>query len=198
MQNFTGGKILEAIEQKRLKPEDVTVHMRRLAVEYLMLNTDWNRTQIAAVFQVHPDSISRDMRHLQEVTSKLETPDVGETMRMAKRLVFKANMLAQKAAAKGNYELVWKIENDLIDKLGRMGIINYSSEMIKVHTGDVIESGARKTTVKVDGDVHNNYGFSETEQQQIDEIFARVHSRKNATQPGALVVATQDDQGTAV
>lgn len=203
MNQFTPARIIEAIGKGKIDPKkDLTPHYRRLIVEHIMSETNWSRAQISVFLKVDRATITRDVQHIEKVNSIIVTPQPGDTMKWAGKTCFKAELLYGKALAKDNLELAWKIHKEQTELLGRMGVITFNNEPInvsfhthtKLHKGDVIKDGGKKTVAIFTGGTELN----DSERTTISRILAQAKSRANNGEPAPLGAGAPDDPGEEV
>lgn len=197
MQILNGASIVQMIASKQIDPKTLNKHQQRAAEWYLWTETDSRKSQIAAMLQMPDYQVRRDITYIEREHLAFTMPKPGDVEKIVGRLVTAANLVIQRALAKGQLGLVWKVESDLADKLGRFGYAKYDGTMLSVHTGDVIEKGGQKTTLKIE---QTNFykGMTDDERNRIDRILAESQSRINHEQPRALGDGTQDDPGPSV
>lgn len=131
-------QIVDGIIEKKLDPANISEEVRKLCVSYLYEESEKTQEEIAEIFQVSRSTIVRDLREIKQEMTNLIAP--FETEKVAKEMIIKAARVQGMAWKKGNLDLYWKVETDLIERLGKMGFIYYKGDPINIHIGDKKET----------------------------------------------------------
>jgi Fe2+ or Zn2+ uptake regulation protein len=126
--------LIKAIEDKKVKPSQLTTHQRRLIVKYYLEEQSHisNRT-IANLIGVSDTHISRMKREvLKKSAWEIEEIDVKI---LAVSLKKKKEEYQRLAREKGDTKLAWDIEMDYIEKMQSLGFI-FEMPKKTVHQGD--------------------------------------------------------------
>lgn len=137
-QEIRAKQIVDGIIEKKLEPSNISDEVRKLCVAYLHDETEKTQEEIAEIFQVSRSTIVRDLRDLKNEMMSLIAP--FETEKVAKEMIVKAARVQGMAWKKGDLNLYWKVETDLIERLGKMGFIYYKGDPINIHIGDKKET----------------------------------------------------------
>lgn len=131
-------EILRRLNVQELRPEEIGLHERRACVTYLRLE-GYTRQEIADIFKVHPQTITRDEKANRKELAKLVT-DI-DVQAVAGGLAASAKHLYGKAMKEKDYALAWRIEREVISDLQSMGYLPKAAEQHQVHISTFTDLG---------------------------------------------------------
>lgn len=128
---MTAPRLLKGIREGRIQKDELNQHERRICVQYLTLETNKSPYEIAEDLGVTYWTVHRDQKYLEEIQYKLQEP--LETERVVRHFLWRARLIQAKALRNDDLKLVWEIERDVLDRLGKIGVIPYKNELLNVH-----------------------------------------------------------------
>lgn len=149
--------ILNNLKDKLLSPEDLTMDMRRVCVDY-MDNEGIKVEDMAKHLCVTTTTIYSDLNALQDTYASMIT--LIDFKRVFGTYTRRYAALRKKALASKDYRLAWQMDNDYLDKLMEVGFIKKMPEELIVRTEKADE-------------------MTEEEMRVMDEILLRVAERRN-------------------
>lgn len=118
--------IIESLKTGVLDKKDLKREVRLELVDYLTRNQDLTEHEMAELLGVSRPTIWADKCALRE--TNFQTFGVIENQSYMKRIVTEAQILKERARKAGDIRLEWKIEKELSEILGRMGLIRWDKE----------------------------------------------------------------------
>lgn len=128
---------LPADPSKGFPPESLTLHERKMVTGYLRTETNMTVNRIAEFLGVSKPTIVRYNSELYKHAQKTVAP--YETTRIANWMLQEYMELKERARAKGDGWLEFKLISDAVEKLGKMGFIHYKQDGANIHVGDKTE-----------------------------------------------------------
>jgi len=113
-------ELLRRIRSGEVRPEEVTRHERRVCVACLRLE-GYTQEEIAEIFEVHRQTISRDVRALRKQAAHLV--DEIDVRSVAGGLISWAEHIRAKALKEKDYQLAWRVQRELVSDLQGLGYL---------------------------------------------------------------------------
>lgn len=139
---------------RTLDPSALTIHERKLVTSFLRLETNFTYSKIAQILDLSLRQVMNYAKEMHCATSRAWP--INDTEKIAREYISRANILKERARAAGDGWLEWKIECDLLDRLAKMGYVNYKAEPLtlipQIHIGDnvsITSNQIEKNDVKI-------------------------------------------------
>ncbi len=126
--------ILRRVRSGEMQPEEVCMHERRICVAYLRLE-GYTAEEIAEIFDVHRQTISRDQKALRQEAGRLV--DEMDARSVSGGLIAWARHLTARALKAKDMGLAWKIQKELVGELRALGYLPQAVARHDVHVGAV-------------------------------------------------------------
>lgn len=132
------GQMIRGIREGQLDPDELSRHDKKVIALTMRHETDTTQTKIAEFLHVSRRTIVSWCNELTKIAEKTFPP--YETHKIARRFIARALEQMERARAKGDGWLEWQIEKDLLDRLGKMGLVYFKGDPINVIAGDFNET----------------------------------------------------------
>lgn len=168
-QTINTADIVKDLIEGKIDKKTLSEDVRRQCVEYLDHETDYSDQKIAEILGVGRTTVHRDKVFLKDQALQNLAP--FETVHYAQEITILARKLQGMARKKGAYMDVWKIEMDLAEKLGRMGVIYFKGDPInlQVHIGDKKETNVTAIAIG-EGGIESLVGAVNREIEEINRL----------------------------
>lgn len=122
VQKLTPLRLIEALDTKVIKPENLSAHQRKVLVKYFMENqSDITNAVLGQMIGITDGQVGRLKKELiKRAVWEIEEIDIKM---LAAALLKKKQEYQKKAAKAGNYSLAWQIEKDYIEKMQELGFV---------------------------------------------------------------------------
>lgn len=131
--------IIEMLKAKKIDPDALTIHEKRLIVQFLRLESNQTYNKIAEFLKTPLRTVKRYATAVR--TSAMAVFPLLETERYARYLIGEMEELKERARAQNDNWLELAIITKRTQMLGRMGMIEFKAEFQAPQTGGDIVFG---------------------------------------------------------
>lgn len=125
----SGAYLLGMILEKKLWPEQLTTHQRRVCVRQMLHERKWTVTEIADILGVHRVTVSRDKNLI--MTQDAWILDEIDTRKVAVRAIQDAEWVSAHLFREGRLKDGWAVRKELIEILQGLGYVQQKPKEIR-------------------------------------------------------------------
>ena len=113
--------ILRLLSEKKLDPEKINAHQRRICVRFLLQQKKHTQVEIATILHVHESDVSRDKRKIQNENAWML--DELDERKIAIEIIHTAELASAMLFRNGKPKDAFDVESRMIDVLQTLGYL---------------------------------------------------------------------------